>query len=69
MWSPDFLRFMGFLNKYGVDFVMEVGVVRVTILGYPNKTIVSVATTTIESDPDEAREMVETAVTLMNLFE
>lgn len=69
MWSSNFVRFMGFLDKYVVDWEVRDRVVRVTTRGYPPLTIVSVPNTTIESDPDEAREMVETAVTLMNLFE
>jgi len=68
MWSSNFVRFMGFLDKYVVDWEVRDRVVRVTTREYPPLTIVSVPTTTIESDPDEAREMVETAVTLLNLF-
>ena len=68
-WSSNFVRFMGCIHSHRVDWEVRDRVVRVTTRGYPPLTIVSVPTTTIESDPDEAREMVVTAVTLLNLFE
>ena len=69
MWSSNFVRFIGCCHSHRFAWEVRDRVVRVTTRGYPPLTIVSVPNTTVESDPDEAREMVETAVTLMNLFE
>ena len=72
--SSNFVRFMGFLEPLGLNWMREEGVVRVTRWGFAGgsrvsvDTIVSVPLTTVESDPDEAREMVETAVALLNMF-
>ena len=69
MWSSNWVRFMGVLEPLGLNWMREEGVVRVTRWRFPVETIVSVPITTVESDPDEAREMVVTAVTLGKLFE
>ena len=69
MWSSNWVRFMGVLEPLGLNWVREEGVVRVTRWRFHVETIVSVPITTVESDPDEAREMVVTAVTLLDTFE
>ena len=63
---------MGVLAPLGVNWVREEGVVRVTRWRFPDgcvDTIVSIPLTTVESDPDEAREMVVTAMAVLNTFE
>jgi len=72
MWSSNWVRFMGVLAPLGVNWVREEGVVRVTRWRFPDgcvDTIVSIPLTTVESDPDEAREMVVTAMAVLNTFE
>lgn len=69
MWSSNWVRFMGVLEPLGLNWMREEGVVRVTRWRFPVETIVSVPITIVESDPDEALEMVVTAVTLSKLFE
>ena len=69
MWSSNWVRFMGVLEPLGLNWVREEGVVKITRWRFPVETIVSIPITTVESDPDEALEMVVTAVTLSKLFE
>ena len=68
MWSSNWVRFMGVLEPLGLNWVREEGVVKITRWRFPVETIVSIPITTVESDPDEALEMVVTAVTLSKLF-
>ena len=69
MWSSNWVRFMGVLEPLGLNWMREEGVVRVTRWRFPVETIVSVPITTVESDPDEAREMVVTAMAVLDTFE
>lgn len=75
MFSSNWVRFMGVLESLMLNWVREEDVVKVTRLRFPDgwtvsfDAIVSIPLTTVESDPDEAREMVVTAVTLLDTFE
>lgn len=60
---------MGVLEPLGVHWVREGDVVKITRWRFPVETIVSVPITTVESDPDEARDMVVTAMAVLNTFE
>ena len=66
MFSSNWVRFMGVLEPLALCWSREKDVVRVS--SFTREHLISIPLTTVESDPDEAREMVETAVTLLNLF-
>lgn len=71
MFSSNWVRFMGVLESLMLNGVREEDVVKVTRLRFPDGWTVSfdaILLTTVESDPDEAREMVLTAVTLLDTF-
>ena len=74
MFSSNWVRFMGVLDPLGLSWMREGDVVKVNRLRFPDgwtvsfDAIVSIPLTTVESDPDEAREMVVTAVTLLDTF-
>jgi hypothetical protein len=58
---------MGVLEPLALCWSREKDVVRVS--SFTREHLISIPLTTVESDPDEAREIVETAVALLNLFE
>jgi hypothetical protein len=67
MWSSNWVRFMGVLEPLALCWSREKDVVRVS--SFTREHLISVPLTIVESDPDEALEMVVTAVTLSKLFE
>jgi hypothetical protein len=67
MWSSNWVRFIGVLEPLALCWSREEDAVRV--LSSTHGHLISVPLTIVESDPDEAREMVVTAVALLNLFE